>query len=71
MLAVKTIRKPVAMGILAACFVAIGLAALIMAPGTFVQRVWAQEGGCNDSDNPCPDGQYCCNGSCDPCPCSD
>ena len=51
-----------------ACFLTLGIAALIVAPAPFVQHVYATGESCGP-ENACPDGGFCCNGVCQVCPC--
>jgi hypothetical protein len=56
--------------LLAALLVVIGCMALVAAPSPFVQHVHAVDGGCN-SENPCGEDQFCCDGACSDCPCDE
>ncbi len=54
--------------VIVACFLVVGALALVVAPAPFVPHVVASCGGCG-AEMPCPEGQYCCDGTCQECPC--
>ena len=54
---------------LAACCLAVGVAALVAAPQPFVQQVFAQSGCTPDQPGACGK-QFCCGGVCQDC-CAD
>jgi hypothetical protein len=55
--------------LLATCFIVVSLVSLVAAPPQFVQSTLADGGSC-DVDHPCGLDEFCCNGTCQACPCN-